>query len=133
MLVNLCLWCARLHSARRGEGPGVVIGRQGASHDSLWVNIHGTLYKVAAESCRLADSADLRGIEEINQLLPELLQQISTRQRAGRYQDLSQENVPVTPAAIPATGTATSRARRASQVSTEIPSEMGGTESMSSR
>eukprot|EP00971_Amphidinium_carterae_P013477 265467-Amphidinium_carterae.2 len=108
------------------EGPGVVIGRQGAS---LWVNINGTLYKVAAENCRLADSADLRGIEEINQLLPELRQQISSRQRVGRYQDLSREVVPATPIAIPATpGNAISRARRASQVSTEIPSEMGGTD-----
>eukprot|EP00971_Amphidinium_carterae_P074732 1477044-Amphidinium_carterae.1 len=70
------------------EGPGLIIATAGVS---AWIFLHGEILKVAQEMLREATSEELRGIEEINHVLPEMKEEVELARRQRRYRDLTRE------------------------------------------
>eukprot|EP00971_Amphidinium_carterae_P336232 6472477-Amphidinium_carterae.2 len=70
------------------EGPGLIIATAGTS---AWISLHGEILKVAQEMLREATSEELRGIEEINHVLPEMKEEVELARRQRRYRDLTRE------------------------------------------
>eukprot|EP00971_Amphidinium_carterae_P122614 2427689-Amphidinium_carterae.1 len=72
------------------EGPGLIIATSGTS---AWISRHGEILKVAQEMLRSATSEELRGIEEMNHVLPEMKEEVELARRQRRYRDLTREVV----------------------------------------
>eukprot|EP00971_Amphidinium_carterae_P344931 6485618-Amphidinium_carterae.1 len=70
------------------EGPGLIIATAGVS---AWISLHGEILKVAQEMLREATSEELRGIEEINEVLPDMKEEVELARRQRRYRDLTSE------------------------------------------
>eukprot|EP00971_Amphidinium_carterae_P346453 6487908-Amphidinium_carterae.2 len=70
------------------EGPAVVVMTSGTT---IWANHRGGLYKINKEMARSATTDELRGLEELTELLPELVEETVERRGRRQYKDLTAE------------------------------------------
>eukprot|EP00971_Amphidinium_carterae_P263155 5221249-Amphidinium_carterae.1 len=71
------------------QGPMVVIMTSGTT---IWATLHGHLFKVNKEACRPATTDELRGLEELNEILPELRDETIEKRGRKDYTDLTGES-----------------------------------------
>ena len=72
-------------------GPGVVIL---PTSGGAWVNMRGSLWRVANEQMRPATSDESKGIEVVNQFLDSMKADLQTNRGAKRYLDVTREGTP---------------------------------------
>eukprot|EP00971_Amphidinium_carterae_P351024 6491865-Amphidinium_carterae.1 len=97
------------------EGPAAVVMVSGVT---VWATMRGNLYKVNKEMVRTATTDELRGIEELNELLPELREETKDRRTRKAYRDYTGETAEDVPR-VPRTPRIPS-SRRPSQTSTSM-------------
>eukprot|EP00971_Amphidinium_carterae_P069018 1366274-Amphidinium_carterae.2 len=61
------------------------------SGTTVWATMHGHLFKVNKEACRPATSEETRGIEELNEVLPELRDETVEKRGRKDFTDLTGE------------------------------------------
>eukprot|EP00971_Amphidinium_carterae_P106668 2113144-Amphidinium_carterae.2 len=105
------------------EGPAAVVMISGTT---IWATMRGKVYKVNKEMVRPATTDELRGIEELNELLPELREETRDRRTRKAYRDYTGE----VPDDVPrAPRTPRPMSRRPSQASTAMaPTTSTGTQ-----
>ena len=79
--------------SKRGRwiGPGVCIGTH---RGSVWVNMHGSLWKCSQLQCKLATTEDSRGFEVQNQLLDDMKAEFQEFPGRRVYIDVEREGAP---------------------------------------
>eukprot|EP00971_Amphidinium_carterae_P349029 6490808-Amphidinium_carterae.1 len=96
------------------EGPAVVVMTSGAT---IWANHRGGLHKINKEMARAATTDELRGIEELTELLPELVEETAERRGRRQYKDLTAE----VPADMEDEARTSRRRRSVDSQSTHVP------------
>ena len=73
------------------HGPGVIVL---PTAGGAWVNMRGSLWRVANEQMRPATQDESQGIEMVNRYLHDMKQQLEVTRGARRYVDVAREGPP---------------------------------------